>query len=313
MLRSGESKVGTVEAAEAALLAGRYEEALENFKRALDSCRASGDRRAEAFCLRGLGDVAMMQERLTDAELQYLAAKALYEEVGALLGCANTVRSLADLERLTGRLTDALAGYRAANEVYRANGVVLGEAKSRHGMGTVEAAMERSGNAATHYAAALVLFREVGDRRGEGNVLLSAAGIAGESVGAIELCQEALGLFEAIDDERGRANALLSLGEAQLRSGQARPGLETLGKALAIYQALRSAIGQADALLAIGDGVLQYTSRPEACRELYGRALALHHSVGHGVGERNSRQRLDVAANVLRGLPTEGGSRGAAK
>jgi class 3 adenylate cyclase/tetratricopeptide (TPR) repeat protein len=111
--------------AEAHLRAGRRDVARGIADRALDLCRARGQRGAEAQCLHLLGDIASSRERpdAEEAEARYREAMARASELGMRPLLARCLISLAKLQQRAGRHATARQHWDAATALGREMGI----------------------------------------------------------------------------------------------------------------------------------------------------------------------------------------------
>jgi tetratricopeptide (TPR) repeat protein len=90
------------------------------------ACRAAQPRparpRGDANAIKGLGEVARLEDRYEEAAGRYERALALYRQIGDRLGEANTLLTQGRLARAMGELDRARAAYREAERIYRAIG-----------------------------------------------------------------------------------------------------------------------------------------------------------------------------------------------
>ncbi|MFD7516445.1 tetratricopeptide repeat protein [Streptomyces niveus] len=89
--------------------AGRYDEAIEWFTRALDDSRRDGDRRVEAQALHGLGQSHRLAGRLEHAAPLFASALVIREEIGNGRGVALSRLCLGDIALATGEPDRAVA------------------------------------------------------------------------------------------------------------------------------------------------------------------------------------------------------------
>jgi CHAT domain-containing protein/tetratricopeptide (TPR) repeat protein len=92
----------------------RYDEAEEQFRRALEERRATGDRRAQAITLTHLGWVYGDTRRLTEAERAHREAIVLLEVTGDRFNLAFARDGLGEVLLLQGRAEEATSEHRAA-------------------------------------------------------------------------------------------------------------------------------------------------------------------------------------------------------
>ncbi|PGH51988.1 tetratricopeptide repeat protein [Streptomyces sp. Ru87] len=88
--------------------AGRHDEAVEWFGRALAGARRDGDRRAESQALHGIGQSRRLAGRLEEAASHFTRALAIRESIGYRRGAALTRLCLGDTALADGRAAEAV-------------------------------------------------------------------------------------------------------------------------------------------------------------------------------------------------------------
>jgi tetratricopeptide (TPR) repeat protein len=183
--------------------AGRYQEAAEWYRRALEMATADDDVRQQAQALSGLGHVGLLAHRLDDARDHFEHALRLRESIGYRRGAALSRRRLGE----TALAGDDLAT--AAEQLRRAGTELdaLGE--------TYEATR------------VLALLGHVLDRAGDGT-------------GGIRLLRESLARFRAGDarSEHWEARCLEWLGQAAEARGDHAESIRHYTAARALYRRL---------------------------------------------------------------------------
>ena len=119
------------------------------------------------------GKTEFKSYKAAEALERYEAALALYRDIGARLGEANSLQAIGDVLQFLKRSTEALERYEAALAFYRDIGDRLGEANTLKAIGDVLQFLKRSTEALERYEAALAFYRDIGDRLGEANTFKS--------------------------------------------------------------------------------------------------------------------------------------------
>ena len=209
--------------------------ARDNFARALDLHRATGDLYGEAVALSNL---CLM--RLSSGELRrgldcYLEALPGLERVGAPALEATARSNAGRAHNLLGEPQAALDQYAAALALVRATGDRRGEARALNNLAVLHRGLGEPQAALVHYSRALRVFRQLEDRRWQarvlGNIGLAYYGL-GEPRRALAFLRQALDIRRDLGERRGEAATLADLGLVQNRLGDYAAALESLELAL---------------------------------------------------------------------------------
>ncbi|HMJ14939.1 MAG TPA: tetratricopeptide repeat protein, partial [Polyangiaceae bacterium] len=222
---------------------GRLEDAWQAYSLALDFARRADDRRREATLYKDLGSLRLQQGRLDEAKDFYARARALLEELADPLLVGAVDANLAILAQEQSELQDARSLFERAERRLNRHGARLLSAHVRGYAGGLLHELGELDEAALHYEQASAVLREFGDVRNEG--LFSAF------LGA---CEAARGRKEAAAEALARAERLL------LEVGD--PGLfETLDLCRA-----QVTLARARSLAAEGDTAQSHAARAEVAR-----------------------------------------------
>jgi DNA-binding SARP family transcriptional activator len=214
----------------------------------LDSARAIGDRRGEAWMLNGLG-IAHGVQHMPESVRYFEQALAIYSELGDEQGEARAANNVAQAYVDLGRFDDALSAAQRSLTIQRQKnnryleGValgILGRASRELGLFT---------DAIGHLEAALAIFRELGQQYGEADSLTDMGDTClclNQVADAIARLGEALAIRRAIGDVHGEAVTLRLLALALDRAGDRAQARELLAKAIRLFEGLGDR-GEADA------------------------------------------------------------------
>jgi tetratricopeptide (TPR) repeat protein len=126
--------------------------------RACQLAHRSNDGVGEAGCLRGLGEIAYMQDRYGDAAGWYQQAQPLFHQAGDRRGEASCLRGLGDIAGMQNRYEDAAGLYQRAQPLFHEAGERRGEAWCLERLGDIGMARGQTVSARSLWAAALDLY-----------------------------------------------------------------------------------------------------------------------------------------------------------
>jgi non-specific serine/threonine protein kinase len=212
------------------------------FDQAAKEARAQQDLSGHAYALLGLGEVALNEHFLEDAEKfieqSMVIFKGLNDQVGLLLAYADKGNMAADNQ-----------GYDLAREYFNEN---------------------------------LKICREIGHQLGVAGTLLSLGHIEthfGDKAQGRRLMEESLSLYRVSKDKSGIAGALRAIGLSELYAENMQSSREHYEQALRIDRELRSGPGIGIALIALGE-IARSQSDYAAARDYYEEALHLNERLG---------------------------------
>ncbi|MEU6264516.1 AfsR/SARP family transcriptional regulator [Saccharopolyspora shandongensis] len=240
-------------------VAGRLDEAIVQFQRALPLWRHAGNRRGEANALGNLGSACVLRGRYPEAVEHSLRAASLSGELGDIIGQANALNTLGivharlgDYERSEEHLRQALRLYRQSDDQYGAAAAndTLGHVCRR--TGRYDDAIERCRNA-------IAACRAIGNRSQETDTLGNLALVHAETGNDDEaraLVTQALDLIAQFGSPASDSGLLNDLGASLRQLGEHRAALAQHESALAAasdpYQLARAHWGLAQSLEALG-------------------------------------------------------------
>jgi non-specific serine/threonine protein kinase len=214
----------------------------ELFELAAQEARAQQDQSGHAYALLGLGEVAINEHALEEAE-NYLEQSmvifsSLDDPVGMLLAFADKGTIAADSQ-----------GYDKAREYFNEN---------------------------------LKICRELGHQLGVAGTLLALGQIEthfGDKDKGRKLVEESLAIYRVSKDKSGIAGALSAIGLTELYAENMESSREHYEQALRISRELRSGPSIGTALIALGEIARSQNDYP-AAREYYEEALNLNQNLG---------------------------------
>jgi tetratricopeptide (TPR) repeat protein len=302
---------------------------------ALAAAERGGDRRGQAYMLRGLGQFSIERDDLPTASAHLEQALALFDTLDDRCGWAHTLLTCGYVDRLRGRPQRALDRFQRALEALTACGDELGQAYARWNFGlsyheqgrlsdaraNLEQALDgfhATGNrhfeawvlrslgllhqhqgqaepARACFQAALRLLTGLGDRFGEALVLEGLGELAADRAQGRGLLAEALRLSRELNNRFAEARALWSLGGLHHADRQLQEAEQCLQAALGIWQELGMPLWRARTLDRLG-AVQADAGRPEAAHAAWRQALVLFEQVGAPEAQAVARRLPSVVA-----------------
>lgn len=168
-------------------------------KLALAAARADGDRRAEAWTLRNLGNALQDQGRYGEAVKSFQDAAEIFGELGNTLGSAAAVTNLGETWMVQGRFAEAVDYLTRCLPDWRAVDDQVGVAYTLDNIGFIRTCQGDFDSAEDYLRRSLAMFRELGDSFGEAHSLRRHADLNRER-----------GLLDAADREVRRAAEIFS-------------------------------------------------------------------------------------------------------
>lgn len=217
--------------------------ALEHFKSALETFRATGDRFAEPIALNNIGECHYYLS-------EYQSALDAFEP--------------------------ALVGFREQKNS-RDMALVLGN------IGVIYGIVDDTEREKDYYEQSLALRTSIGDKRGQSNALNNLAFVyfkQGDMTKALEFYGQALAIRRAIGAQREEAVTLRNIGNVYRTLGQTQKALESYQAALPILQAADDLIWSGRTFGSIGITYLEVGDRTRA-REAFQQALAINQKSGN--------------------------------
>ncbi|MBP2367862.1 AfsR/SARP family transcriptional regulator [Pseudonocardia parietis] len=249
---------------------------------AVSAARRAGDRWAEAHALRGLGELARIQDRGSEALAVLEQARNTFDAAGDRHGRALATSGIAAVYRDTGRLDEAAALLEEALLVLRAVGDRRSEVWTLRRLAGVYRLHGRFDAARRCLRDALVAAGELGDPLAEAAVR-EGLGVGYTRVGLGEPAraelEAALELFRRHRYHYGEARALGSLGELHRVEGRLDAAAQCQHQALRLWSELRLPWWRARTRRRLGD-VHAAAGDDHGARAQWRAAWQLFHDIG---------------------------------
>lgn len=269
----------------------------ETHEVALGAARRAGNHRGEAAIRYSRGALALVEQRLPDAEQDLAAALAWFEQSNDAHGRGLALRNLAFVDRLRGRYTAALGRYAAALADLRAVGDRGAEAHVLGNLAQIHLERSEYREARRLLEEALAICGDIGARRLEAQLH--------HRVGLLHLDQENLARAEVAfttaletttdtKDLVGQAYALLGVGSVRLAERALSPAETALREALETMRRTGHRLGTGQVLLAVAD-VAQQSGENASSLAYLAEADALFAQIGASVWQERAaelRRRL---------------------
>jgi tetratricopeptide (TPR) repeat protein len=246
--------------------------------------------------------LARTRSNLDTARTLFERAVELYQQVGGVVGEANSILSLGDVAYEQSDYDTARTHYEQALQLYQQIGGVLGEANSTRGLGDVAYDQFDYDTARTHYEQALQLYQQIGSVLGEANIIQRLANIAGVKSDydtARTHYEQALQVYRQVGSVLGEANSIDRLGDIAREQSDYDTARTHYEQALQLYQQVGSVQGEANSTRGLGD-VAREQSDYDTARTHYERALALYQLIPEpysiGIAHRNLAGLADSAS-----------------
>jgi DNA-binding SARP family transcriptional activator/tetratricopeptide (TPR) repeat protein len=220
---------------------GRWHKLSAVWITALAAAERLADPSAQAYAHRLLAYAYTRLDRIDDAADQFRRALDLSRSTGDRLSQAHIHRKLGLVYAPRGRYRDALDHALQALELYGAVGDRLGHARALNNVGWYHAQLGDHEQALTYCRQALAPLREIGDGQGEAAVWDSIGqihGHLGDHAQARTCLERALDLYRALGDRYSQGTTLIALGDAYHRADDADAASGAWRQALAVLDAL---------------------------------------------------------------------------
>jgi tetratricopeptide (TPR) repeat protein len=237
---------------------------------ALDAARRAGDRAAEGWTLRNLGNALLDQGRYEEAVTRFGAAATVFQEIGNTLGGAAALCNLGETRMAQGRFAEAVENLVACLPGWEAVDDQVGVAYTLDNLGFIAHQQGDYARARECLGLGLAKFRELGDRFGEAHSLrrraemVSELGDVADLDGALAEVRHSGEIFTAMGSRIGAAWA--SIGEAGLllRRGETTRAVSELTDAVRVCQEHMDLRAASWAMIRLGEALAQDGRQAEA-------------------------------------------------
>ncbi|CAL9540040.1 Regulatory protein AfsR [Streptomyces sp. enrichment culture] len=225
------------------LVAGRFREADEQARLAMELARTAGDPAPHCWAANDRGIIALYEGRNAEGEGYLRQAIESFRADENLAGEASALCNLSRIHLAMGQVTSAVELARRGIAIYDRLGHALRGANGRYALGLALTGQGRLDDAVERLNEALEVFRDSRQRLWEGMTLfrLAEARLAGrEPAGAAALAEQALAVLRGIGGEWRRGNVLTVLGRALGALGQTGRARACWQEALTTFDRLGS-------------------------------------------------------------------------
>lgn len=227
----------------ASMALGRHDLARDNFQKAVEICRARGNRAGEAAAWQGLATVDIEQREYDAASEKLQKALEIQVELGDAAGKAETLQNMAVVGLRRGDKDAARSLMLESSEILAQIDDRPRLAEAQLWLGSLDLEKGETGLAEEEFLKALQLKREVGERRGEADVLHSLGTIQsqkGNAKAARQSFCEALRIYQELPDKSGEAGAFFQLGALALQVNRIAEGLRLMALSAIALQSIKS-------------------------------------------------------------------------
>ena len=215
---------------------GANDEALKQYRDALQIERDAGDKNREALCLNNIGALDLAKGDIESAFTYFQQALELGEKINAPLRIADPLAGLGLAYTATGRYDDALASLKRALDTWRSNGEPVGVASAEHQIGVVLGYQARFGAAIDSLQQSVKGYQAIGDKNSDFGLALldlaEALARAGRGEEAIPYLDQAESIAAELKNQELTSRVLGARGELALFRGDAAAAAPFFNRAL---------------------------------------------------------------------------------
>ncbi|MGW4364106.1 tetratricopeptide repeat protein [Nocardia takedensis] len=295
---------------------GHLRDWLDTHEIALSAARAAGDRRAEAWTLRNLGNAHQDNADYARAATCFEQASMIFVTLGNRLGSAATLCNLGETRMVQGLFAESVDCLTRCLPDWAAVDDQVGYAYTLDNLGYIAACQGYFDSARTHLDRALAMFVDLGDRFGEAHSLRRRAEMNAET-GALDEARGHLARSRAVFEEMSSLGgvAWVNLAETSvlLADGNVDAAVRTASEAVDAFQVQGDARAAAHAMTRLGEALVAASRAGEAVPVLeaavralvdadvaFGAAVATYH-LAHAVGS-DSIRRADLLREAVNGF-----------
>ncbi len=222
-------------------ITGNYENAVKNYKEALQIDEILKDDVSKSTDLNNIGSIHLTLGRYNEAYENYSRALEIANKSGDLSGQATCMNNIGRVLEIRGELEIALENYKEALTIYEDIGNLNNKAAMLNNIGMIYAARKEYGLAVKNYDEALRICDLLGDLYGKVILLNNTGRVNDENknyTNALEKYNEALHISEQLGDLSKKAGCLNNIGSVYLTQGKTEKALEKYKEALNIEDRL---------------------------------------------------------------------------
>jgi len=232
-----------------------FEEALADFKRALEYSQSAGDISGQAFVLNEIGAAYRELADPLQAQPYYEKALTLRQKLNDVLGLAQILNNEGLMYAKVGRQKTAIENYEKALALWLEAPDPSNSSRVLNNIGESYSDLGDLSQASDKFHEALIWCRKSGNRSIEASIENNLGKIYdtwADSQPALDSYQHALSIFRELRDERNEATVDENIGMVYAGLNDTASALEYLQKALAIRERLKEPRGTAIALDHLG-------------------------------------------------------------
>ncbi len=286
------------------IYAGKYKEALKNFKDVLPLCeellntatKANKSkilqRKAHAF--NSIGGINQIQGNYTEASKNLFIALRIFQEIGNKKGSAYAYNNLGLIDYRLGNYPEALKNFLAALKIQEEIGDKSNVAGSYDNIGAVYMDQNNFSEALKNYLTALKIYEELDDKRGKAENLTNIGSVydfQGNYAEALKIFFAAIKLEEEFGDKGGKATNLNNIGTVYYNQGNYTEALRSHLAALKISEEIGDKQQVAYTCTNIGNNYLKMHKNNEALLYL-NKGLSLAKEIGSPSDIKNCYKSL---------------------
>lgn len=267
--------------------AGRYDEAVERFERALTKFQAIGNRLEAAFVYHNLGFLWDRRGKTANAIGFYNSALEGYRAAADKNGEANVLRNLGQIALSEKRSENAFDLFMMALKIRISTGETALQAQLYLDLGNVYQSTAKNSDAFAEYNKALGLYRLAKDRAGEATSLSRLGDLQAtlfKYTEALAYLESALRIYEADKHYTGEAEIANQIGRVLMSNGKHALAEPYLIRAADTFMILNNANAEGSAALDLAVDY-QSLSRLGEAQTAVQRALAKFREMKNPVGE----------------------------
>jgi tetratricopeptide (TPR) repeat protein len=227
------------------------------------------------------GELALYRSDTSKACEQFIIALKIYNQIGCILGQANSIKGLGNIYLRHSKNNKALKSFEQALNLYKQIGHKNGQANCISSLGEIAMREKEYSLASSKYEQAFLLYKETNLLFGQVNVIYKQGEIALKQ-SEIELAdkkyKEALLIYEQIGDILGQANSTLGLAKIAYELSDYETSINKIEQALQLYKKVNDKFGQANCFQCLGE-IAQMRHNLDTAKKQWIEALNLYQQI----------------------------------